>query len=215
MFGKKHRRRRGLQRHSGDPDRANRFFARLGILVLLGAAAYFIYDVTHSKNTPEIGATSSALTSATSFPPENVSTSNPAPRVSTLDQLKIAAASNPEDPNRWFELAAIHRNEKRYPEAKSAYRMALRLMPDDFFLNVSYRMFLIESGEEEVLTARIQDFQNKGEEVGADWQIVQAAMAGQTGNRSEAGRIWQEAVSTLPPELVKALLEDPVLAGFR
>jgi len=185
--------------------------------VVLGAGAYFFYDYHQSEEAASVSVSPTATTTPNPSPVAPPIPQPPAQEftLSPLDRLKLAAASNPEDPNRWFELAVAHRTEKRYPESKSAYRMALRLMPDDFFLNVSYRMFLIESGEEEVLTAKLQDFQDKGEAVGADWQIVQAAMAVRNGKTPDAESVWQSATESLPAELVEALLKDPMLAGFR
>lgn len=216
MFGKKSRRRRGLHKHSGDPDRVNRVFAWLGILIVLLAVGYFAYDYHQSQlDAVAVPEPMSGSIESPTLPRPVPLTSPAAPAITPLDRLKIAAASNPEDANRWFELAVFHRKEKSYAEAKSTYRMALRLMPDDFFLNVSYRMFLIESGEEEVLTARLQDFQDKGEAVGVDWQIVRAALADRDGRKGDADTAWQTAVDSLPPKLIEALLEDPMLVGFR
>jgi tetratricopeptide (TPR) repeat protein len=203
VFGQK-KSRRGHPRTSS-AERANRFFALLGILVILGAGGYFCFDQMQSQSAT---LTAKALENPTSA-------SHTVGIIDKLTRLRIDAASNPENPKIWLKLAMYLRQEGKYDNANSAYRMALRLMPEDFYINVSYRLFLVEIGESNVLEQQIQKFENSGELPPPDWKIIQAVLLMRAGNQLKAKRLWSESIESLPKTMVDALSKDTVLTGLQ
>jgi len=203
-------------------DRVNLYFAILGVLVVLGAIGFILYEKQIQRTETEApavypgsaGASSGQGASGSAPEPSPLKPLVGAPSYDPVSRLRIEAATHPEDPLVWMQLASELRKQKRYEEAAPAYEMALRLVPDDFFLNVSHRMFLIESGEGKGLRDKLEQMEEDGTPLGPDWQIVKAVFLSKEGQFMEGSKLWDSATSDLPIKLLRALESDPLLTQF-